>query len=146
MWYERYLGIPYSGEADCAALVERVMRERFGVRVQLPSSRDWRCVGPERVRSLAEPVAESVTVPRDGDMALMRTVGARQGHAHVGLMVCASGSLWVLHSTIGWGSHLTRLRHLGMEQLRLLGYYRALTHQENPHDHDQRPGEYSEES
>ena len=132
-WTQAYLGIPYTPETDCAALVERVLAERFGVAVVLPSERRWEDVSPREVHRLAIAVAVPSPCPREGDMALMRTAGARgEGGAHVGLYALLGGRPWILHSTEGAGSHLTPLSGLAGEHLAIVGYYRHRS-QGGPH-------------
>lgn len=124
-WTEAYLGIPYADATDCAALVQRVAGERFGIRLALPTDRDWRRMNAPDVHALAVAVATPTDAPQDGDGVLMRLFGDLGYHrAHVGVYAAIGARPWVLHSTELAGSHLTPLSCLRSEFIEVVGFYR----------------------
>ena len=131
-WAESYVGRPYDDErADCAILVRDVLRDHFGVHVDLPSDRDWRRKEPQEVADLGRSAADRIEPDeaREGDLVLMRIVGDRRTlGSHIGVLTLINGQEWVLHAIKQMGSLLTPVRHLGAFQLELTGYYRAKDH------------------
>lgn len=125
---DRFVGIPYDARVmDCADLAILVQRELFGREVLLPGKRPRPLRGDEQARAihaytaqLADPVAE----PEDGDVVLMRELGARAA-GHIGTYFFLCFTPYVLHTTALLGeSVLHRLHELSATGLTVEGFYR----------------------
>ena len=125
---ERYVGVPYvPGKFDCADLVQQVLRELFGVEINLPQDRPR---FTHRSAMLAQIIRHrpAVAVKRhspatwqSGDGVLM-CVGRLP--THIGLLFDLDGEWWVLHNDAECrASVLTRVRELGAAGFNLDGVY-----------------------
>ena len=120
-WTEPWIGRPYeAGRADCVALAVEVQRQVFNRAVRLPTATRWAATRHDPSQ-LAADCGVPTECPVDGDAVAMRC-----GQSwHLGVFVRAAGADWVLHATRAAGSaHLTRLRDLPAQGLRLEGFYR----------------------
>lgn len=130
-WTEQYLGREWTPEFDCAALVQEVLRERFGMEPALPTGFDWRSTSAETVIDLSRDFAVPTDEPRDGDGVLMKIRGNRRClGSHVGIYVDVSGEAgtepWVLHNIEKAGVQFHPLRSVERLQLEVVGFYRWL--------------------
>lgn len=119
---DRFIGLPYSEDFDCADFVAHVRREMFGHDVRLPNGRERGVRGqaalPGRVPAYGVPTDS----PRDGDLVLMGLYGRSGGH--VGLYFHRDHEGWVLHSNETNGcSVLHRVRDLPDFGTTMKGYY-----------------------
>jgi hypothetical protein len=120
-WSEHYIGQPYEpGRADCVALAVEVQRNTFGRAVRLPTPARWAATRHDPSQ-LAADYGVPTEAPVDGDAVAMRC-----GQSwHLGVFARIGGEEWVLHATRAAGAaHLTRLRDLPAQGLRLEGFYR----------------------
>ena len=137
-WTEAWLGRAWkAGEHDCADFVVAVLREQFGVALDLPvhaasgsgapsgaTARAW----DRQIVTLKGDYALPTILPRDGDGVLMHARGARRlRRYHLGLWVGIEGEAHVLHCEEAAGSILHPLRDLGQRGLALEGIYRWRT-------------------
>ena len=116
-WAEEYVGLAIS---DCAALCERVLSERFGRVVALPSERGGPFADTALVDQHRDDLAERTDAPIDGDGVLMKSRGRL---AHIGLYVAIGGVPHVLHA-MPVGVCLHKLRELPKLHMHVEGFYR----------------------
>ena len=136
-WAEAYIGRPWiAGEHDCADFVVAVLREQFGLALDLPahdpddgtrgratSVRAW----DRQIAAMRADYAAPTDAPQDGDGVLMRARGARRiRRYHLGLWADVGGEAHVLHCQDGAGSILHPVRDLALRALELEGIYRWL--------------------
>lgn len=113
-WSDKYIGIAYvKDKYDCGSLVEQVLREQYGVNVQMPSTRAASHLG--RVDQLNTQLAnlKKVDVAKEGDVIYMRKGALR----HVGIALWINNEAWVLHCCASVNVIRTRVRDMPM-----LGY------------------------
>lgn len=91
---DRFIGLPYSKDFNCADFVAHVQRERYGREIRLPGARDPKA--QLRMRETILDYARPTDCPQDGDLVLMREFG-RQKPSHVGLYFQMDHEGWVLH-------------------------------------------------
>ena len=123
-WAEDFVGLPY-GSADCALLVERVLKERLGFAVTLPTEARWGECTEAQARDVIIDMGKRVETLRECDAVLMRQRGAkRDTGTHIGLWVDVQGQAWVLHAVQSRGAILTPLRSLAAIGYEVEGIYR----------------------
>lgn len=125
---DRLVGIPYDARyMDCADLAILVQRELFGRDVMLAGKRPRPMRGDEQaqaIRTYTAQLAYPVINPVDGDVVLMREVGARAA-GHIGTYFFLNFTPYVLHTTaLLGGSVLHRRQDLSASGLTLEGFYR----------------------
>lgn len=125
-WTEAYVGLRYDKRSlDCAQLVERVLAERFGRQVRLPTDRPESGSARELMGTIEQHLDAYVRrtdAPREGDMVLMRGAGYLD---HLGLYTEVGGEARVLHAFIRARQVcLHRLRDLAGVGLEVEGVYR----------------------
>ena len=125
---DRFIGIPYDARRmDCADLAMLVQRELFGREVLLPGKRPRPLHPDEQDAAIAAyrvQLADPVTAPEDGDVVLMREIGARTA-GHIGTYFFCNYTQYVLHTTALLGaSVLHTLRDLSGTGLKVEGFYR----------------------
>lgn len=91
---DRFIGLPYSKDFNCADFVAHVQRELYGREIRLPGARDPKA--QLRMRETILDYARPTDCPQDGDLVLMREFG-RQKPSHVGLYFQMDHEGWVLH-------------------------------------------------
>ena len=133
-WAEAWLGRPWvAGEHDCADFVVDVLREQFGIALDLPvhaeSVRGWdrqiASLKSEFALRVAPEARGSLAAPQDGDGVLMVARGARRlRRYHLGLWAGIGGVAHVLHCQEAAGSILHPIRDLSLRALELEGIYR----------------------
>lgn len=125
---DRFIGIPYEARhMDCADLVLLVQRDLFGRTVLLPGKRPRPLSPAEQDAAIADycgQLADPVAQPQDGDVVLMREIGADTA-GHIGTYFFLNFTPCVLHTTayLG-GSVLHRLQDLSATGLTVEGFYR----------------------
>lgn len=125
---DRFVGIPYDARhMDCADLAMLVQRELFGRTVLLPGKRPRPLRPAEQDAAIAAysgRLADPVALPQDGDVVLMREIGA-DAAGHIGIHFFLNFTPYVLHTTayLG-GSVLHRLQDLSATGLTVEGFYR----------------------
>jgi hypothetical protein len=122
-WSAAYVGLPYvRGEFDCAALVERVLREVFGREIHLPKERAADVLGLSgQIAAHRAEFARRIDAPGEGDGVLM--VGRGRVN-HIGIW-CFIDESYVLHNMRNAGQVcLHRVRDLSRYGLFVEGYYR----------------------
>lgn len=118
---DRFVGMPYSREFNCADFVAHVQRELYGREVRLPGARDPRA--QLRLAETIQEYAHPTDTPQDGDLVLMREFG-RQRPSHVGLYFFTDHEPQVLHLIErGKQSLCQRARLLPSFGVRIEGYY-----------------------
>lgn len=129
MQVDRFIGLAYCPRRmDCADLVLLVQRELFGKTVLLAGKRPRPLDGAAQdaaIHDYTAQLADPVSTPQDGDLVLMREVGASQA-GHAGTFLFINYAPHVLH-TAAWmqgGSTLHRLQDLSGLGLTVEGYYR----------------------
>lgn len=125
---DRFVGIPYDARLmDCADLALLVQRELFGHEALLPGKRPRPLRDDEQARALCaytQQLADPVAQPQDGDLVLMRELGAAQA-GHIGTYFFLNYTRYVLHTTALLGaSVLHRLHELSATGLIVEGFYR----------------------
>lgn len=130
-WSDRWLGRPFKpGEYDCLDFVFEVAVAQFGRQVAMPprprsSAREMTAAvhtqGMEYARPLAAGEAEL-----EGDLVLLRPLGARTVECHVGILCLPAGARCVLHLCEGLGSVRYRINDLARRSWELRGLYRWL--------------------
>ena len=136
-WAEAYIGRPWIvGEHDCADFVVAVMREQFGLALDLPVHAESRSRAPtgatvrawdRQIAAMRADYAEPTDAPQDGDGVLMYARGARRlRRYHLGLWADVGGEAHVLHCQEAAGSILHPIRDLALRALVLEGIYRWL--------------------
>lgn len=117
---DRFVGMPYRDDFDCADFVAHVRRELFGHEVQLPNGRPRGTAGQGVLGEMAQPYGIPTDAPADGDLVLMREPAGW----HVGLYFFRDHEGWVLHSNERNGcSVMHRIRELPDWGLTVAGYY-----------------------
>lgn len=123
-WAEQYVGQPYiEDENDCAAFVERVLREQYGREVRFPAehAKGYRAQA-RQIQSLKDEYAYRTDAPQEGDGVLML---GRARMNHIGLYCAIDGAGYVLHAMEGIGEvALHPLRDLPDYGLEVEGIYR----------------------
>lgn len=125
---DRFVGIPYDARhMDCADLALLVQRELFGREVLLPGKRPRPLRDDEQAQALhayTQQLADPVVQPQDGDLVLMRELGASQA-GHIGTYFFLNYTRYVLHTTaLLGGSVLHRQQDLSATGLTIEGFYR----------------------
>lgn len=121
-WSDGYIGIPHA-QADCAELVERVLREQFGSEVRFPRKESVDLFHRAAlITAHAADFAERITEPVDGCGVLML---ARGRMAHMGLY-CVIDRGYVLHSDSAFGSSIRVPVERVAQSHRIEGFYRWL--------------------
>ncbi len=142
-WTEAWLGRPWvAGEHDCADFVVDVLREQFGLALDLPAHvesgsgaptgatvRGWdrqiASLKSEFALRVAPEARGSLAAPQDGDGVLMVARGARRlRRYHLGIWTAVGGVAHVLHCQEAAGSILHPIRDLSLRALELEGVYR----------------------
>jgi hypothetical protein len=120
-WSEKYIGIPYeSDEAFCSILARRIRTEEFNHQPLMPSFKRWKILR-EDPQVLAADYGIPTKEPKDGDAVIMQ-YGKRW---HIGIYCFIAGEGYVLHATSTVGtSHLTKVRDLPRQGMRLEGFYK----------------------
>lgn len=127
-WSDKYVGLPYKPDFDCAELARLVQREVFGREISLPSNRDYaEKHGWSRRRAMTQQIhrekdvyAVRTETPQDGDGVLLI---ARGSDSHIGVY-CFLGEAYVLHASENCRQVIrTRVRCLHEQGLKLEGYY-----------------------
>ncbi len=121
-WAEAYLHYVHQvGVFDCASLVEKVQRERFGRVVELPVQRlSYEVIADQAQSASLIPT----TAPAEGDLVLMWSNGRE---AHVGVYCLIGGVPHVLHTASRINTCIHQIAALGrgfLLNLHLDGYYR----------------------
>lgn len=100
-WSDGYIGVPWTAE-NCAALVERVLREQFGRTVAFPRpARPNVFHYAELLEARRRDFARPITSPHDGCAVI---VLARGRLAHVGLYCVLPDQPYLLHSDSSFGA------------------------------------------
>ena len=125
---DRFTGIPSDARCmDCADLAMLVQRELFGREVLLPGKRPRPLHPDEQDAAIAAyraQLADPVVTPRDGDLVMMREIGAHTA-GHIGTYFFRNYTPCVLHTTALLGfSVLHMLRDLSGTGLKVEGFYR----------------------
>ena len=122
-WSERYVGRKYvPGQYDCGSLIQEVLRDQFGVAMQLPGKAQAVSCQVRQLDSLRDELAFQVTDPAEGDLVLMRAGGRC---SHCGVLAIIGGARYVLHAVRSAGQVLLQPeRDLATYGCRLVGYYR----------------------
>lgn len=120
-WSESYIGRPYRpGDADCAQLAVTVQEHVFHRQVTLPLPQRWAALRHDP-QQLAADYGIHTNDPQEGDAVVMR---CGRGW-HLGVYTRIGVEEWVLHATSAAGAaHLTRLRDLPRQGLKVEGFYR----------------------
>jgi cell wall-associated NlpC family hydrolase len=120
---ERFVGLAYSEDFDCADFVAHVLRELHGKHLHIPNGRPRGHAGQLALGELSRQYVDETTTPTDGDVVLMKR---RAGVSHVGLYYFIGGEAWVLHSNeTSAMSVLHRVSDLPMWGARIVGVYRC---------------------
>lgn len=125
-WSQNYIGLPYvEGEADCAALAERVAKEVLRIDPKLPQSHASGLRGQaEQITALKAEYAVRVDTPIDGHPVLF---AARGRFFHIGVACHLAGEVWALHADQTSGSVICqRLRDMTRWSYSLEGFYKWL--------------------
>lgn len=123
-WSGRYIGQPYvADEMDCAAWVERILREELGRTVSLPTDRAAGHRGKSRqIQDSLADFGEPTSTPKEGDAVVMISRGQLR---HLGLYLNIEGQGWVLHAMENAGQVVRhRLRDLQHNGLKIEGFYK----------------------
>lgn len=124
----RYVGLDYApGEFDCADLAVRVQREIFGRDLQIPANHRLGRRGQiAQITSLRDEIAERVTLPTDGDLALFINGSESVESWHIGTVFLRKQEIWILHNSFRLGaSVLWRLDTFPENGMRLEGFYKC---------------------
>ena len=125
-WSDRWLLDPHF-DGDCVDLVQNVLHEHFGRQIEFPQRGLSIRAKDAQVRKLRDVYADRVDTReqlREGQIALMRSVGRKQalGH-HIGLWCNPAGVWHILHRLASAGVRLTRPALLPALGLELEGVY-----------------------
>ncbi len=125
---DRFVGIPYDfWSMDCADLAMLVQRDQFGRTVLLPGKRPRPLrddAQAQAIHAYTQQLAYPVALPQDGDVVLMREIGA-EAAGHIGTYFFLNYTPYVLHTTaLLGGSVLHRLQELSATGLTVKGFYR----------------------
>lgn len=125
---DRFIGLPYDARhMDCADLAILIQRELFGREVLLAGKRPRPLrddAQAQAIRAYTAQLADPVINPVDGDIVLMREIGAAQA-GHIGTYFFLNFTPYVLHTTALLGaSVLHRMQDLSGTGLTLEGFYR----------------------
>ncbi len=122
---EKYVGMEWTEEFDCAALVRKVLEEEYGIEAALPAGMDWKRTDAEAASLIAREFADEVSEGREGDAVLMRIRGDRRDlGSHIGLLFKVRCEPFVLHNMERVGVMFSDARSLERLQLEICGYYR----------------------
>ena len=123
-WTEKYIGLPYSKDFDCAVFVMEVLRNELGFYITLPDERIWRGKDAETIVDFGKKMAEKADIRGEYDGVVMRIRGQKRIlGSHIGLYTEINGGS-VIHNIASIGVILTKLNMLSMIHLELEGCYR----------------------
>ena len=124
-WPEKYLGMKYDREHDCAWFVKHVLKEEAGMDVDLPMHINWRRLQPQAVIDIAGDFATQVFKPQKFDGVLMKIRGNQQSlGSHIGIFAPYHEQEWILHHIRTMGSVWTPKPRLERLQLEIVAFYR----------------------
>lgn len=123
-WADTYIGRPYvPGQHDCAALAVEVLRDQFGLHVELPADRPHDPAQAARViAGLQGAHAKAIPGPVEGCAVLLRR-GPIARPWHIGIYYQRAGEGHVLHTTRQTSAISTRVRDLARLGYQIEGYY-----------------------
>jgi len=124
-WTEKWIGLPWSRDWDCAGLVRDVQQDRFGRSLELPVGLDWKKMNQKDVIDISRSYAVPISNPEEGDGVLMKIQGRRHDlGSHIGIYCNVDGNGWILHNVERIGVLFTPLGQLKTLCLEATGYYR----------------------
>ena len=119
---DRYCGMRWRREFDCADFVELVQRELYGRFIRIPNGRPRGPDAPASLASLSSEFVRPTDKPQDGDFVLMFD-GAQQVPGHCGLYFHVAHEGYVLHCNEKTGSVMHPVRDLPSFGLRIERVY-----------------------
>ena len=133
-WTERWTQTgpsPNYGANDCAAFAAAVLKESFGLSIDLPAAAASAAKRQAQIEVLAQCHAVPTISPRDGDGVLMTPAGSGRlrRHYHIGVYADTPAGPCVLHLMENGYPVLTRLDSLEAVGKKLEGYYRWIAQQ-----------------
>ena len=121
MWWETYLGQPYTEIDDCMALAVRVANDVLGVQVNSPLYKPELRDQARAVHDYKDDVCQHTNNPKDGYPVLFL---CRSRFFHIGVLVNTNYEQFILHASQQAGSVvLTRLKDMSKQGYEFEGFY-----------------------
>ena len=123
-WAEKWIGMPWTREWDCACLVRDVLKKDFDIELNLPAGLDWKKMSQAEVKIISEDFAIPSIYPKEGDGVLMKIMGRRRDlGSHIGVYSVVDSVPWVLHNVESIGVLFTPISQLKLLSLQNTGFY-----------------------